>query len=89
LGSITVVGLYADDVPLNMTKLVRNQITLKTSYVSDIPNYERAIQMLHRGEIPIADLVRTYSLKEGLAAFADAEKQTVLKPMLVCQEKQL
>jgi L-iditol 2-dehydrogenase len=86
LGSITVVGLYADDVPLNLTKLVRNQINIKTSYVSDIPNYQRAIQMLHRGDIPIAELVRTYSLKEGLTAFADAEKQAVLKPILVCQE---
>ncbi len=87
LGTITVVGLYADDVPLNLTKLVRNQINLKTSYVSDIPNYQRAIEMLHRGDIPIAELVRTYPLKEGLTAFADAEKQAVLKPVLICQEK--
>ncbi len=86
LGNITVVGLYADDVPLNLTKLVRNQINLKTSYVSDIPNYQRAIQMLHRGDIPLAELVRTYSLTEGLTAFADAEKQAVLKPILACQE---
>jgi L-iditol 2-dehydrogenase len=87
LGTITVVGLYADDVPLNLTKLVRNQINLKTSYVSDIPNYQRAIEMLHRGDIPIAELVHTYPLKEGLTAFADAEKQAVLKPVLICQEK--
>lgn len=87
LGAITIVGLYADDVPLNLTKLVRNQINLKTSYASDIPNYERAIEMLHRGYIPIAELVRTYPLKEGLTAFADAEKQAVLKPVLICQEK--
>ncbi|MGH7940729.1 MAG: zinc-dependent alcohol dehydrogenase [Limisphaerales bacterium] len=86
LGTITVVGLYADDVPLNLTKLVRNQINLKTSYVSDIPNYQRAVEMLHRGEIPIAELVRTYPLKDGLTAFADAEKQAVLKPVLVCRE---
>ena len=86
LGNITVVGLYADDVPLNLTKLVRNQINFKTSYASDIPNYQRAIQMLHRGDIPMAELVRTYSLTEGLAAFVDAEKQAVLKPILVCQE---
>lgn len=86
LGNITVVGLYADDVPLNLTKLVRNQINLKTSYVSDIPNYQRAVQMLHQGDVPVAELVRTYSLKEGLTAFADAEKQAVLKPILVCQE---
>jgi threonine dehydrogenase-like Zn-dependent dehydrogenase len=86
LGTITIVGLYADDVPLNLTKLVRNQINLKTSYVSDIPNYQRAIEMLHRGDIPITELVRTYPLKEGLTAFADAEKQAVLKPILICRE---
>jgi L-iditol 2-dehydrogenase len=86
LGAITIVGLYADDVPLNLTKLVRNQINLKTSYVSDIPNYRRAIEMLHRGDIPIAELVRTYPLKDGLTAFADAEKQDVLKPVLICRE---
>ncbi|MGH7942748.1 MAG: zinc-dependent alcohol dehydrogenase [Limisphaerales bacterium] len=86
LGTITIVGLYAEDVPLNLTKLVRNQINLKTSYVSDIPNYQRAIEMLHRGDIPIAELVRTYPLKEGLTAFADAEKQAVLKPILICRE---
>ena len=85
LGTITIVGLYADDVPLNLTKLVRNQINIKTSYVSDLPNYRRAIEMLHRGDIPIAELVRTYPLKDGLTAFADAEKQDVLKPVLICQ----
>jgi L-iditol 2-dehydrogenase len=86
LGTITMVGLYAEDVPLNLTKLVRNQINLKTSYASDIPNYQRAIEMLHRGDVPITELVRTYPLKEGLTAFADAEKQAVLKPVLICRE---
>ena len=38
-----------------------------------------------RGDIPVAELVRTYPLKEGLTAFADAEKQDVLKPVLICQ----
>lgn len=84
LGTITVVGLYADDVPLNFTKLVRNQINIKTSYVSDIPNYHRAIEMLHCGDIPVSELVRLYPLAEGLEAFADAERQAVLKPVLVC-----
>ncbi len=84
LGSATVVGLFPELVQLNMTNLVRNQITIHTSYVSDLPNYERALEIIGRGEIPVKELVHTYPLEEGLQAFADAEKRTVIKPVLIC-----
>jgi L-iditol 2-dehydrogenase len=84
LGSSTVVGLFPELVQLNMTNLVRNQITIRTSYVSDFPNYERALDIIQKGEVPVSELVHTYSLEDGLQAFVDAEEKAVIKPVLIC-----
>lgn len=84
LGSATVVGLFPELVHLNMTNLVRNQITIHTSYVSDLVNYERALGIIARGEVPVEELVHTYPLEDGLQAFADAEEKAVIKPVLIC-----
>ena len=49
-----------------------------------MPNYERAITALHGGEIPVGDIVKLYPLDEGLRALEEAERQEVLKPVLIC-----
>lgn len=84
LGSASVVGLFPELVHLNMTNLVRNQITIHTSYVSDFPNYQRALDIIQQGHIPIKELVHTYPLEDGIQAFKDAEKKAVIKPVLIC-----
>lgn len=83
-GRIIALALYPTDVTINMTKIVRKQIDIRSSYGSAIPSYERAVQMLVDGDIPVNKLVNTYPLKKGVSAFEDAEKQLVIKPMLVC-----
>jgi L-iditol 2-dehydrogenase len=83
-GTICVVALYSQQVSLDFNILVRNQIDLRTCYASAMPNYERAITALHGGEIPVGDIVKLYPLDEGLRAFEEAERQEVLKPVLIC-----
>lgn len=83
-GWVTVVAIYASDVVLNMTSFVRKQIDIRTCYASAMPSYIRAFKLLADGKIPVEQLVRTYPLEDALSAFADAEKQAVMKPMLIC-----
>jgi len=84
LGSVTVVGLFPELVQLNMTNLVRNQIDIRTSYVSDRVNYLRALEILRGGGVPTNRLVHTYALKDGIDAFEDAYDKSVIKPVLTC-----
>ncbi len=84
LGSVTVVGLYPEIVRINMTNLVRNQIDIRTSYVSDRANYERALEIIGADVIPVDRLVHTYELIDGIRAFEDADGKSVIKPVLVC-----
>lgn len=84
LGSVSVVGLFPEMVQLNMTQLVRKQITIHTSYVSDFPNYQRALDIIQQGAVPVDELVHTYALEEGIKAFEDAEQKAVIKPVLIC-----
>lgn len=86
LGSVTVVGLFPELVQLNMTNLVRNQIDIRTSYVSDRLNYERSLAILCSGDIPVARLVRAYDLADGIRAFEDAHAKDVIKPVLACND---
>ena len=84
LGSCTVVGLFPKLVQFNMTNLVRNQITIHTSYASDTPNYERAQDIIQRGEVPVDQLVHGYGLEDAIKAFEVAHAKSVIKPVLVC-----
>lgn len=83
-GLVSIVALYGRDVTLDMTQFVRKQIGLQTSYGSAIPSYERSMEMLKDGVVPVDELVRLYDLKDGISAFTDAENQEVMKPMLNC-----
>ncbi len=83
-GSLCVVALYPREVTLDFNVLVRNQIAVQTCYASSLPNYRDAIDALLRGEIPIAELVKTYPLEDGVRAFEEAERLEVLKPVLAC-----
>ena len=83
-GTICVVALYPEEVTLDFNVLVRNQVDLRTCYASSRPNYEHAIDFLHRGEIPVEEIIRCYPLEDGVRAFEEAERQEVLKPVLTC-----
>lgn len=83
-GMVSIVALYGREVTMDMTQFVRKQIGLQTSYGSAVPSYERSLQMLQDGVVPIKELVRLYDLNDGISAFTDAENQEVMKPMLNC-----
>lgn len=82
-GSITVVGMYAQPVNWFMTTAVRDELTIRCSYASAYPDYQRAVELLSAGLIPVESLIRRYPLREGQQAFADAVGKRVMKPLLI------
>jgi L-iditol 2-dehydrogenase len=83
-GSISVVALYGQSVTMDVTQFVRKQLAVFTSYASAPPSYERALDMLKNGVVPVNELVKVYDLSDGIQAFDDAEHQRVMKPVLRC-----
>ena len=83
-GAITAVALYGQNVDFNATQFVRKQIDLRTTYASAPASYERAIRLLQKGAVDFSALATVYPLDEAARAFDDAEKQSVLKPVLTC-----
>ena len=83
-GIVTAVALYGQNVDFNATQFVRKQIDLRTTYASSPKNYEQAIKLLQAGEVNFEALATVYPLENTDQAFADAESQAVLKPVLSC-----
>ena len=83
-GKVTVVALYGQDVTMDMTQFVRKQIAIRTSYGSAPSSYQKAMELLSCGVVPVSDLTKVYPLADGIQAFTDAENQEVMKPMLDC-----
>lgn len=82
-GSLTLVGLYAQPVTWFMTTAVRDELTIRCSYASAYPDYERAAELLASGLIPVESLIRRYPLADALTAFRDASEKKVMKPILI------
>lgn len=82
-GSLTLVGLYAQPVTWFMTNAVRDELTIRCSYASTYPDYERAAQLLAAGLIPVDALISRYPLADGVTAFRDASEKKVMKPVLI------
>mgnify|MGYP001159664652 CR=1 FL=1 len=85
-GVVTAVALYGQNVDFNATQFVRRQIDVRTTYSSSPTSYLRAIELLNEGAVDYDSLVTAYDLEDAAQAFADAESQAVLKPVLRCGE---
>jgi threonine dehydrogenase-like Zn-dependent dehydrogenase len=57
-------------------------LSLRASYFGTWHDFERAIALIADGTIPARDLVVSYALDDVLTAFADADAQRVLKPLV-------
>lgn len=69
-GQIVVVGLPGSESELFMTPLVRGEVDLTTSYASLWHNFEKALQLMAQGLLPIDDILdESYSVEDPTAAF--------------------
>jgi L-iditol 2-dehydrogenase len=82
-GTITVVGMFSKRLSFFPTKAVRSELSLLFSYASNYPDYKVALDLLARGEVGSAPLVRPYPLEEALEAFEAAGTGRAVKPLLI------
>jgi L-iditol 2-dehydrogenase len=81
-GQIVAVGLPGEPSELFMTPLVRGEIDLNTSYGSVWRNFEQALRLMERGEIPIEEIVDdSFSADDPTAAFEALLDAETLKPV--------
>jgi L-iditol 2-dehydrogenase len=81
-GRAVFVALYEASVELFLTRAVRNEWQLLTSYGCRPDDYTRAFGILQQYESQLQQMVSVYPLAQAGQAFADALQQKVLKPVL-------
>ena len=82
-GTITVVGMFSEQLTLFPTEAVRSELGLLFSYASSYPDYRTALDLLARRDVDWSSLVSPYPLEEAPQAFEAAEAGDVVKPLLV------
>lgn len=81
-GSITVVGLYPEDMTFFPTSAVRREIGLWFSYTCNHPDYVTALSFLTNGAMNLGSLVSTYPLENAPEAFEAARSSRAVKAVL-------
>jgi L-iditol 2-dehydrogenase len=84
-GHFTAFGIYSRPLPLDLTKLVRAEITFHTSYTSAWKHYAQALQLLASGRIDVKPLISNYNFENSLQAFEDGVSKVAIKPVLHLQ----
>ena len=82
-GLIGVVATYADTIALPATELVRSEQRLHMSFGASRNDFDQAINHIEKGDIPVDELVDTYSLEKALIAFDDSIAKTTQKAVLI------
>ena len=69
-GQIVVVGIPNETSEVTLTSMVRGEIDINTSYGSVWANFEQALRLMERGEIPVDEMIDTsYGTDDPAAAF--------------------
>ncbi|WP_049931140.1 zinc-dependent alcohol dehydrogenase [Halosimplex carlsbadense] len=58
-GQIVVVGIPNDTSEVTLTSVVRGEVDVNTSYGSTWSNFEQALRLMERGEIPVDEIIDT------------------------------
>ena len=82
-GKAVFVALYESSTDLFLTKAVRNEWALLTSYGSKPEDYGRAFEILNMFSSQLENIIALYQLPNAKNAFADAMEQKVIKPVIV------
>lgn len=80
-GSITLIGLFPENVKVNLSIAVRKELNIYTSFSANWKDYERAIKLLEDGRVETSNLVSYYKPEDALQAFEDAINKKVAKPV--------
>lgn len=81
-GVVVAVGLFAATFPLDMNKIVRNQVRLQGSYSSTRTDYETAVALLLESPTLWASLVTQFPLEQGVTALEKTAAAQVIKAVL-------
>lgn len=81
-GQVVVVGIPNDTSEVNLTPVVRGEISVDTSYGSTWTNFEQALRLMERGEIAVDQILDTsYSVDDPAAAFEAFLGSETCKPV--------
>jgi L-iditol 2-dehydrogenase len=82
-GTVTVVGLYADEMQFSPTSAVRRELSLLFSYSCNYADYQTSLDLLGRGDIDPGPLLSKYPLEEAPEAFEAVGQGQTVKAILV------
>jgi threonine dehydrogenase-like Zn-dependent dehydrogenase len=82
-GTITVVGLYADEMQFSPTSAVRRELSLLFSYSCNYADYQTALNLLGTGAIEPDPLLSKYPLRDAPEAFEAVARGRTVKAILV------
>jgi L-iditol 2-dehydrogenase len=82
-GTITVVGLYADEMQFSPTSAVRRELSLLFSYSCNYADYQTSLDLLGRGDIDPGPLLSKYPLDDAPEAFEAVGQGRTVKAILV------
>ncbi len=76
-GTITVVGIFGAEVPMDLTRLVRRELKVKGAYDARPANFPASISHISEGKVNVRDvLTHRFSLDDAEAAFKVALDRT-------------
>jgi L-iditol 2-dehydrogenase len=76
-GAITVIGIFGSHVPMDMTRLVRRELTVVGAYDARPLNFPISISLITEGKVNVRDvLTHRFSLDHAEAAFRVALDRT-------------
>jgi L-iditol 2-dehydrogenase len=76
-GTITVVGIFGSDVPVDATRLVRRELTMMGAYDARPVNFLTSIALISEGKVNVRDvLTHRFSLDDAEEAFGVALDRT-------------
>jgi L-iditol 2-dehydrogenase len=76
-GRITVVGIFGQEVPIDMTWIVRRELEIHGAYDAKPENFPKSIDLISRNQVDVNSvLTHKYSLDEAEEAFKTAIDRT-------------
>ena len=76
-GTITVVGIFGEEAPIDMTWLVRRELKIQGAYDARPANFPQSIELIAKGQIDVDSvLTHRFSLDQAEEAFRVAIDKT-------------
>jgi L-iditol 2-dehydrogenase len=82
-GTVTVVGIYAEEMSFSPTIAVRRELSMLFSYSCNYADYRAALDLLGSGAVNPDPLLSKYPLEDALLAFEVVGEGKAVKAILV------